>query len=172
MEKTNKTIQSISTCLWFNNNAEEAVKFYTSIFKNSKTGKVAHYGQAGSEAAGMPKGSVMTIDFELDGQQFLALNGGPHFKFTHAISFVVNCHTQAEIDYYWEKLSKDGTAEQCGWLQDKFGVSWQIVPETLGEMATDPDENRADNVMRVMLKMKKIDIADLQKAYEEQFQTH
>ncbi len=158
-------IQKISPFLWFNDNAEEAVNFYTSIFKNSKTGQVARYGPAGSKAAGRPEGSVMTIEFELDGQEFTAINGGPHFKFNPAISFVVNCADQAEIDYYWEKLSGDGGREdQCGWLTDKFGVSWQIVPADLGDWMK--DTAKADKAMEAVLKMKKLDLAVIKKAYE------
>ena len=154
-------MQKITPFLWFDKEAEEAVKFYTSVFKNSKIGKVSRYGEAGPG----PKGSVMTASFELDGLEFIALNAGPIFKFTEAISFVVNCETQGEVDYYWEKLTADGGAPvECGWLKDKFGLSWQIVPTALMRLLTDPDRDKANRVMQAMLKMKKIDIATLEKA--------
>jgi predicted 3-demethylubiquinone-9 3-methyltransferase (glyoxalase superfamily) len=155
-------MQKITPFLWFDNNAEEAMKFYTSIFKNSKAGRVARYGDAGPG----PKGTVMTAEFELEGLQFVALNGGPHFKFTEAISFVVNCKTQKEVDYFWEKLGAGGKEVECGWLKDKFGLSWQIVPTVLSEMLTDKDPKRSQRVMKAMLQMKKIDIPTLEKAYE------
>lgn len=156
-------MQKITPFLWFDNNAEEAAHFYTSIFKNSKVGKVARYGDAGPG----PKGSVMTITFELEGQDYVALNGGPHFKFTEAVSFVINCESQKEIDYYWEKLLAGGGKEQqCGWLKDKFGLSWQVVPTILEEMVQDKDPKKADRVMKAMLQMIKIDIAALKRAYE------
>ena len=148
--------------LWFNDNAEEAMKFYTSIFKNSKIGKVARYGDAGPG----PKGNLMTASFSLDGQEFIALNGGPQFKFTEAVSFVVNCETQKEIDEFWEKLSAGGQESQCGWLKDKFGLSWQIVPTILGKLMSDPDRAKSQRVMTALLKMKKLDIATLQRAHE------
>ena len=154
-------MQKITPFLWFDKEAEEAVKFYTSVFKNSKIGKVSRYGEAGPG----PKGSVMTASFELDGLEFIALNAGPIFKFTEAISFVVNCETQGEVDYYWEKLTADGGAPvECGWLKDKFGLSWQIVPTALMRLLTDPDRDKANRVMQAMLKMKKIDIATLEEA--------
>jgi predicted 3-demethylubiquinone-9 3-methyltransferase (glyoxalase superfamily) len=159
---TIKAQQKITPCLWFDNNAEDAVKFYTSIFKNSKKGKVSHYG----EGAPLPKGTVLTVSFQIEGQEFLALNGGPVFKFTEAISFVVNCKTQKEIDYYWEKLSKDGTKVQCGWLKDKFGLSWQIVPIILNEMMTDKNAEKSSRVMQAILKMKKLNIKTLKRAYD------
>ena len=158
-------MQKITPFLWFDDNAEEAVKFYTSIFKNSKIGKIARYDKAGEKAAGRPAGSVMTIEFHLEGQEFVALNGGPHFKFTEAISFVVNCQTQEEVDYYWEKLSAGGKEVQCGWLKDKFGLSWQIVPTVLGELLSDEDAAKSQRVMQAMLKMVKLDIKKLQDAY-------
>jgi predicted 3-demethylubiquinone-9 3-methyltransferase (glyoxalase superfamily) len=160
-------MQMFTLCLWFDDNAEEAVKFYTSIFKDSEITDVTHYGQASSEAAGKPKGTVMTIAFRLDGQEFLALNGGPIFKFNEAVSFIVNCQTQDQVDYYWEKLSEDGDkkAQQCGWLKDKFGLSWQIVPAVLGQMLQDKDSAKAERVMKAMLQMKKIDIKALKQAY-------
>lgn len=156
-------MSKITPFLWFDNQAEEAMKFYTSIFKNSKVGKVARYGDAGPG----PKGSVMTASFELDGQEFVALNGGPLFKFTEAVSFVVNCEDQKEIDYYWTKLTSDGGQEsQCGWLKDKFGLSWQIVPTILGKLLSDTDPKRSQRVMQTLMPMKKLIIDDLQKAYD------
>ena len=157
-------MQKITPFLWFNDNAEEAVKFYTSIFKNSKIGKIARYGEEGEKIAGRPKGSVMTVEFQLEGQQFIALNGGPIFKFTEAISFVVNCETQEEVDYYWEKLSQGGKEVQCGWLKDKHGLSWQIVPTVLGELLSDKDAAKSQRVMQAMLKMVKLDIKKLKQA--------
>jgi len=148
--------------LWFDKQAEEAANFYTSIFKNSKVGKVTRYGEGGPGH----KGSVMTVAFELDGQDFVALNGGPVFKFTEAVSFVVNCESQKEVDHFWEKLSAGGEEVQCGWLKDKFGLSWQVVPTVLSEMLQDKDAQKAKRVMAAMLKMKKIDIAELWRAYE------
>ncbi len=161
-------MQKITPCLWFDSQAEEAVHFYTSIFKNSKIGSVARYGEAGAKASGRPKGTVMIITFQLEGQEFMALNGGPIFKFTEAISFIVNCKTQKEVDRLWEKLSEGGDeqAQQCGWLKDKYGVSWQIVPSVLGKMIQDKDPEKAERVMKAMLPMKKIDIKTLKQAYE------
>jgi predicted 3-demethylubiquinone-9 3-methyltransferase (glyoxalase superfamily) len=155
----------ITPFLWFNDNAEEAVKFYTSIFKKSKIGKIARYDEAGEKVAGRPAGSVMTVEFQLEDQDFVALNGGPVFKFTEAISFVVNCGTQEEVDYYWEKLSEGGKEVQCGWLKDKFGLSWQIVPTILGELMSDKDPVKSQRVMEAMLKMVKLDINKLKAAY-------
>ncbi len=157
-------MQKITPFLWFDDQAEDAAKFYTSIFKNSKIGKIARYDKAGEKAAGRPAGSVMTIEFQLEGQEFVALNGGPHFKFTEAISFVVNCQTQEEIAYYWEKLSEGGKEVQCGWLKDKFGLSWQIVPTVLGELLSDKDALKSQRVMEAMLQMVKLDIAKLKAA--------
>ncbi len=148
----------------FNDDAEEAVKFYSSIFKNSKIRKIARYDKAGEKAAGRPAGSVMTIEFEIEGQEFIALNGGPHFKFTEAVSFVVSCKTQSEVDYYWKKLSAGGKEVQCGWLKDKFGLSWQIVPTILGELMSDKDPAKSERVMEAMLKMVKLDINKLKAA--------
>ena len=161
------TIQSIAPCLWFDDKAEEAVKFYTGIFKNSRIVKIALYGKSGQEIHGKPEGSVMTIAFELNGQTFTALNGGPAFKFNEAISLQVYCKNQEELDYYWETLSEDGdkTAQQCGWLKDKYGISWQIVPATLIDMITDQDSDKADRVLDVMLQMKKLNINELKRAY-------
>lgn len=160
-------MQKITPFLWFDDQAEEAVKFYTAIFKNSKIQSVTRYDEAGAKAAGRPKGSVMVMSFQLEGQEFTALNGGPIFKFTEAISFVVNCETQEEVDHFWNKLSEGGEEVQCGWLKDKFGLSWQIVPTVLGELLGDKDPSKAQHVMEAMLKMKKIDIEGLKKAYEQ-----
>ena len=160
------TAQRLSVCLWFDDQAEEAVKFYVSIFENSRIGRVARYDEEGAKVAGRPKGSVMTVAFELDGQEFVALNGGPLFKFTEAISLVVNCESQAEVDAYWRKLSAGGQEVQCGWLKDRFGLSWQVVPTILPEMLQDKDPEKSRRVMAAMLKMNKIDLAALKKAYE------
>jgi predicted 3-demethylubiquinone-9 3-methyltransferase (glyoxalase superfamily) len=160
-------MQKVTPFLWFDNQAEEAAKFYTSVFENSKVGKILRYDEAAAKAAGGPVGSVLTIEFEIGGQKFTALNGGPEFKFNEAISFVVNCDTQEEVDYFWEKLSADGGQEsQCGWLKDKFGVSWQIVPTVLIEMLQDKDSEKSERVMKAMLQMQKIDIKTLKEAYE------
>ena len=161
-------MQKISPCLWFDNQAEETVNFYTSIFKNSKIGNITRYGKEGYEIHGKEAGMVMTVDFEIEGQKFTALNGGPVFKFNEAISFVVHCETQKEVDYYWEKLSEGGDerAQQCGWLKDKYGVSWQIVPEILSELVGDPNSEKSQRAMKAMLQMKKIDIKTLKQAYE------
>ena len=160
-------IQKITPCLWFDDQAEEAVEFYTTVFRNSKIVKVARYGEAGYEIHGKQAGTVMTVAFELDGQAFTALNGGPIFKFNEAISLQVNCETQEEVDYYWEKLSQGGDekAQQCGWLKDKYGVSWQVVPRVLPEMLTDSDSEKSGRVMKAMLQMKKLDIDELKRAY-------
>jgi len=155
--------RKITPFLWFDHQAEEAATFYTSVFKNSKIETVTRYGDAGPGL----KGSVMTIAFELDGQKFVALNGGPHYQFTPAISFVVNCEEQEEVDYYWEKLTAGGQEIQCGWLVDKYGVSWQIVPKALVEMLRDEDAGRSGRVMKAMFQMKKIDIAGLKAAYDQ-----
>ena len=156
-------MQKITPFLWFDGQAEEAAGFYTTIFKNSKIVNVSRYDEAGAKAAGRPKGSAMTVAFQLEGQAFVALNGGPIFKFTEAISFVVDCESQNEIDHYWEKLSEGGDekAQQCGWLKDKYGLSWQIVPRVLGELLSGPDSEKSQRVMQAMLKMKKIDLAAL-----------
>ena len=160
-------MQKITPFLWFDNNAEEAVNFYVSVFKDSKVGKVTRYDEASSKAAGRPEGSVMTIEFQLAGQNFTAINGGPHFKFTEAVSFVVDCESQQEVDYFWDKLTADGGQEsQCSWLKDKFGLSWQITPRILIEMISDKDPQKAQRVMEAMLQMKKIDIATLKRAYD------
>lgn len=159
-------IRKITPCLWFDDQAEEAAAFYTGVFKNSKIVTVSRYGEAGKEIHGKPAGSVMTVAFELEGQTFTALNGGPIFKFNEAISFQVDCETQAEVDHYWTKLSEGGdpSAQQCGWLKDRYGVSWQIVPRALVEMLMDPDAGKSQRVMTAMLRMKKIDIAELERA--------
>ena len=155
-------MQKITPFLWFDHQAEEAMHFYTSIFKNSKVGSVQRYGEAGPG----PKGSVMSATFELEGQQFFALNGGPHFSFTPAISFFVNCETQQEVDELWEQLSAGGEPNSCGWLKDKYGVSWQIIPSALGKMLQDKDPEKSTRVMKAMLQMKKIDVEGLKRAYE------
>jgi len=160
-----KPRQRITPFLWFDSQAEDAVKFYVSIFKGSKIRGITRYDEEGAKAAGRPKGSVMTVAFELDGQGFTALNGGPIFKFTEAISFVVNCETQKEVDRFWAKLSAGGQEVQCGWLKDRFGVSWQVVPTVLPKMLQDKDREKSKRVMAAMLKMKKIDIGGLKKAY-------
>jgi len=154
-------VQKITPFLWFDGQAEEAANFYVSIFKNSKIGRVNRYGDHGPG----PKGSVMIATFQIDGQDFIALNGGPQFKFSPAISFVVNCETQAEVDHFWEKLSDGGTIQQCGWLQDKFGISWQIVPTALGKLMSDPDPQKTSRVMQALMQMIKIDIQGLEQAY-------
>jgi predicted 3-demethylubiquinone-9 3-methyltransferase (glyoxalase superfamily) len=156
-------MQKITPFLWYDNNAEEAVNHYISIFKNSKITKIARYGDAGPGR----KGSVMTIAFQLEGQDFIALNGGPIFKFNEAISFSVDCKTQQEVDELWEKLSAGGQPSQCGWLKDKYGVSWQIVPSILVEMLQDKDTEKSKRVMQAMMQMRKIDIAAVQRAYEQ-----
>ena len=157
-------MQKITPHLWFDNQAEEAMNFYVSLFKNSKVLSVSRY-EVGAPG---PEGMVMTATFQLDGQEFMALNGGPHFKFNEAISLFVNCETQAEVDELWEKLLEGGEEQQCGWLKDRYGLSWQIVPTALGEMLGDPDPKKAQNVMQAMLQMRKIDIAALRQAYERQ----
>lgn len=156
-------MQKITPFLWFDGQAEEAANFYTAIFKNSKIGEVTRYGKGTPEL----EGRVMTISFELEGMQFTALNGGPHFHFTEAISFVVDCQSQAEVDALWEKLTEDGEESQCGWLKDKFGVSWQIVPRELIELLNDPDPDKAQSVTEAMLQMKKIDLPTLRAAHAQ-----
>jgi predicted 3-demethylubiquinone-9 3-methyltransferase (glyoxalase superfamily) len=153
-------VPKITPFLWFDNQAEEAMNFYTSIFKNAKVGNVARYGPGGPG----PEGSVMVASFELDGLAFTALNGGPQYKFTEAISFYVNCESQDEVDYFWDRLSAGGQVQQCGWLKDKFGVSWQIIPSALPRLLGDPDRDRANRAMQAMLQMQKIDIARLEQA--------
>ena len=161
-----QTLQRITPFLWFDTQAEEALKFYTSVFKNSRILGTTRYDEAAAKAAGRPVGSVLTVAFELDGQRFTALNGGPVFKFTEAISFVVHCETQAEVDHFWDRLSDGGQEVQCGWLKDRFGVSWQIVPTVLPEMLLDKDPEKAKRVMAAMLKMTKLSIDGLTRAYE------
>ena len=163
-----ETLQKITPCLWFDHQAEEAARFYVSIFNNSAIGAVSRYGKEGFEVHGRPEGSVMSVSFRLEGQEFTALNGGPHFKISEAISFVVKCKTQAEIDHYWDKLGEGGDerAQRCGWLKDKHGVSWQILPAALFELMGGTDEGGAQRVMRAMLQMKKLDLAALRRAYE------
>jgi predicted 3-demethylubiquinone-9 3-methyltransferase (glyoxalase superfamily) len=161
-------MQKITPFLWLDNEAEEAVKFYTSIFKKSKVGKILRYGEEAAKVSesGRPVGSVLTIEFEIEGQKFTALNGGSAFKFNESISFVVNCDTQKEVDYFWEKLTAGGGQEsQCGWLKDKFGVSWQVVPRVLIEMLQDKYAEKSERVMKAMLQMQKIDIKSLKAAY-------
>ena len=157
-------MKSINPCLWFDSQGEEAARFYTTVFKNSKIGTITRYAAAAAEATGRPKGSVMTVTFELDGQKFMALNGGPHFKFSEAISLMVGCETQEEIDYFWQKLSEGGEPGVCGWLKDKFGLSWQVVPAALEQWMQ--DEKKAERVMEAILKMKKLDIKALLEAAE------
>ena len=153
-------MQKISPFLWFDSNAEEAANFYVSIFKDSKILKIARYGEAGPG----PAGAVMVVNFQIEGQDFIALNGGPLFKFSEAISFVINCQTQEEVDHYWNKLTAGGQESQCGWLKDKYGLSWQVTPTILGELLADKDQKKAQRVMQAMLQMKKIDIAALKRA--------
>lgn len=157
-------MQKITPCLWFDGHAEEAARFYTSIFKNSKITGITHYGAAGSEASGQPRETVMTVSFQLDGQEFLALNGGPQFTFSHAVSFIANCESQEEVDRLWKALSEDGEEEQCGWLKDRYGVSWQIVPIVLGELMLGGGPEKSERVMKAMLQMKKINIEALKQA--------
>ncbi len=155
----------ISPCLWFDTQAEEAARFYTSIFKDSKITAISHYPDSGKEIHGKDANTVLTVEFELNGQAFTALNGGPQFKFTEAISLQVGCETQEELDYYWEKLSVDPSAGQCGWLKDKFGLSWQIVPNILPELLTGPDPAKSKRVFQAVMNMTKLDIAELQRAF-------
>jgi predicted 3-demethylubiquinone-9 3-methyltransferase (glyoxalase superfamily) len=171
-------MRGFTPCLWFDDKAEEAANFYVSIFsavrgsasagKNSKIVNVNRYGEEGAKVSGRPKGSVMTVLFQLHGQEFLGLNGGPVFTFSPAISFMVNCETQEEVDWFWGKLSEGGKTDQCGWLTDKYGVSWQIVPTILTEMMQEKDARKTERVMKAMLQMKKIDITGLKEAYEQQ----
>jgi len=173
-------MQKLTPFLWFDNNAEEAVNFYVSVFSNkpvtskagkkTKIGKTVSYNDEAAAVSGMPKGSLMTAEFILNGQEFVAINGGPHFKFTEAISFVINCDEQEEVDYFWDKLSEGGDekAQQCGWLKDKFGLSWQVVPVILIKLMSDPDPVKAKRVTSAMLQMKKLDINSLQKAYDKE----
>jgi predicted 3-demethylubiquinone-9 3-methyltransferase (glyoxalase superfamily) len=160
-----KIQQKITPFLWFDTQAEEAAKFYTSIFENSRITRISRYGKVGREVHGKEAGAVMTVEFEIEGQTFVALNGGPQFKFNEAVSFQVMCETPAEIDYFWSKLSKGGQEGQCGWLKDKYGLSWQVVPSVLPQMMTDADGAKSERVMNALLKMKKIDLQALERAY-------
>jgi len=159
--------QSIHPCLWFDDEAEEAAKYYTGIFKKSKIGKITHYGEAGRETHKRPPGSVLTVEFELDGIKFTALNGGPIFKFNEAVSLQIMCKDQKEVDYYWEKLTPGGdpSAQVCGWLKDKYGLSWQVVPDIMSDLIGDPKSDKSQRAMAAMMKMKKIDIAEIERAY-------
>jgi predicted 3-demethylubiquinone-9 3-methyltransferase (glyoxalase superfamily) len=160
------TVHRISPCLWFDNQAEDAAKFYVSIFKNAKLGSVSHYPSEGQEIHGKGEGKVLVAEFEIDGQKFMALNGGPQFKFTEAVSFFINCDSQAEIDSYWSKLTADGGEEgPCGWLKDKFGLSWQVGPANISQWLTDPDKTRSARVFKAVMQMKKLDLGVLEKAY-------
>ncbi|MBO0763330.1 MAG: VOC family protein [Hyphomicrobiaceae bacterium] len=158
--------QKITPCLWFDTEAEEAANFYVSIFKNSKIASVNRYGKEGHDVHGKPAGSVMTVEFEIEGQKFVGINGGPQFKFTEAVSFQIPCKTQEEVDYYWTRLTEGGKEVACGWLKDKFGLSWQVVPKQLSEMLSDKDTAKAGRVTKAFLKMKKFDIEALRRAFE------
>jgi predicted 3-demethylubiquinone-9 3-methyltransferase (glyoxalase superfamily) len=158
--------QQITPCLWFDKNAEEAANFYITVFKNSKINHISHYGKAGQDVHGHKPGAVLGVEFELDGQKFFGLNGGPQFKFSEAVSFQIPCETQAEIDYYWSTLSKGGSESSCGWLKDRFGLSWQVFPRRLPELLCDSDTDKAGLAMSTMMKMSKIDLATIERAYE------
>lgn len=158
----------ITPCLWFDGQAEAAANFYVSVFENSRIGKISRYGKAGHDIHGGKEGSVMVVEFELGGRPFVALNGGPDFKFTEAVSFQVFCDSQDEIDYFWKALSEGGSEGPCGWLKDKFGLSWQVVPAVVPQMMTDPDSDKSDRVMSAILTMKKIDLAAINRAYQGQ----
>ena len=160
-------MQKITPFLWFDNQAEEAARFYTSLFDNSGIVTTTHYTRASSAAAGLPEGSVMTVEFQLDGQKYVALNGGPHFKFTEAVSFVVNCESQDEIDRFWEKLTDGGSESQCGWLKDRFGLSWQVVPSNIGELLNSDDPAKSEAATAALMTMKKINIQQLRQAHEQ-----
>jgi len=161
------SLQKLTSCLWFDGRAEEAAKFYVSVFKNAKLGRVSHYPNEGQDVHQQPEGRVLVVEFELEGQKFLALNGGPQFKFTEAVSFIVSCDTQAEIDYFWEKLTADGGApSQCGWLKDKFGLSWQVAPSKIGDWITAKDKSKSARVFAAVMQMVKLDIATLEKAFD------
>jgi predicted 3-demethylubiquinone-9 3-methyltransferase (glyoxalase superfamily) len=161
------TMQKITSCLWFDNQAEEAAKFYTSVFKDSSIGKISYYGNEGQEEHRQETGTIMTIEYELNGNKFLGLNGGPIFKFNEAVSFIISCKDQAEVDYYWEKLTAGGDpkAQQCGWLKDKYGLSWQVVPTELQDMVASEDKVKSGRMMEALMKMKKLDVAELEKAF-------
>ena len=163
-------MQKITPFLWFDSQAEEAANYYVSVFKNARIVSVARYGKEAAAATGRPVGSAMTVKFELDGQVFVGLNGGPHFKISEAVSFVVNCESQEEVDYYWEKLSQGGdpAAQRCGWLKDKFGVSWQIVPTILPDLLQSPDARKSGNVMQALMQMSKLDISELKRAHDKE----
>jgi predicted 3-demethylubiquinone-9 3-methyltransferase (glyoxalase superfamily) len=167
-KNTMQVIPKITPCLWFDNQAEEAARFYTSVFNNSKIGRITRYGKEGYEIHGRPAGTVMVVEFEIEGHPFTALNGGPMAKFNEAISFQVLCGTQEELDYYWKKLCEGGDeeAQQCGWLKDKYGLSWQVIPKQLIELVGDPDSEKSQRAMRAMLQMKKIDIEKIKRAYD------
>lgn len=159
-------MQKLTTCLWFDSEAEEAAAFYVSVFKNGSIGNVARYPESAEAVAGKPAGSVMTVEFELEGQKFMGLNGGPQFTFSEAVSFVIDCKDQNEVDYFWERLSEGGSEGPCGWLKDKFGLSWQVVPEALNRLMSDPDTEKVNRVMAAMLQMNKLDVAALEAAAE------
>jgi len=163
---TTRITQKITPCLWFDDRAEEAAKFYCSIFKNSSIGKITQYDEEASKVSGRAAGSVMTVEFQLEGQKFVGLNGGPHFRFSEAVSFIVNCENQQDVDYFWSKLSAGGEESRCGWLKDKFGLSWQVVPTVLIEMLEDKDTAKARRVTHALLQMDKIDIPTLENAYD------
>jgi predicted 3-demethylubiquinone-9 3-methyltransferase (glyoxalase superfamily) len=158
-------MKPLTTCLWFDTDAEQAATFYTSVFDDSRLGKITRYSKEGRDIHGKEAGSVMTVDFELHGQRFVALNGGPHFKFNEAVSFQVHCRTQKEVDYFWAKLSEGGSEGPCGWLKDKYGVSWQVVPTVLTDMLSGSDPRKVESVTKAFLQMKKFDIAALERAY-------
>ena len=158
------TATRITPCLWFDTQAEEAAKFYASVFKNSKIGKISHYGKEGFEVHGRKAGTVMTVEFEIEGQKFVALNGGPHFQFNEAVSFQIHCETQAEIDHFWSKLTEGGKEQPCGWVKDRFGLSWQVIPNALPQMLMDENSEKAQRVMKSMLQMRKIDLDALKRA--------
>ena len=162
------TAQKITSCLWYDTQAEEAAKTYVAIFKNSRILKISRYGKEGHDIHGMKAGSVMTVEFEMEGQRLVALNGGPHFKFNEAVSFQVHCETQEEIDYFWSRLAEGGEEGPCGWLKDRYGLSWQVVPTVLPEMLMDPDPNKSGRVTKAFLQMKKFDIQALERAYRGQ----
>jgi predicted 3-demethylubiquinone-9 3-methyltransferase (glyoxalase superfamily) len=164
-EKMQITGQKITPCLWFDTQAEDAANAYVGIFENSRIVRLSRYGKEGHEVHGRPAGSVMTVEFDLDGQRFVALNGGPHFKFNEAVSFQVHCGTQAEIDYFWGKLGEGGEEGPCGWLKDRYGLSWQVVPAVLPTMLMDPDPDKVGRVTKAFLRMRKFDIAALERAY-------
>lgn len=163
-----KIQQRITSCFWFDGQAEQAAEFYTSIFPNSKIGEISRFGKEGFEFHGMLEGTAMTVNFELDGIKFMGLNGGPHFQFNESISLVIHCANQSEIDHYWNSLTAAGKESQCGWLKDQFGISWQVVPTRLGEMLSDPEPKKRGSVMQALMPMKKIDLPTLEKAFESE----